>query len=278
MIRDLTTLDDCRGVVGIQHAVWGQDGETVPASLLSVSMKRGGILIGAFDQEALAGFVWSMPGQRDGRPTHWSHMLGVRQEFRGHGLAEQLKLAQRDRALAAGCDLIEWTFDPLQAGNAHFNLVCLGVTASEYRVNAYGELQGFLHRGAATDRLVVTWWIGRPHVVRRLEARRNLKAGHALAVVRDASLRDLPIAISVTSAPADGWSAPAATNLGLDDRRVLVPVPARFSDMLQSARGTAVAWRLATREVFTAYFRRGYQAVDFHLDREQGSGAYVLAR
>ena len=43
-----------------------QGSEIVPASVLLVSAKRGGILIGAFDETGLAGFVWSMPGVRDG--------------------------------------------------------------------------------------------------------------------------------------------------------------------------------------------------------------------
>jgi predicted GNAT superfamily acetyltransferase len=46
--------------------------------------------------------------------------------------------------------------------------------------------------------------------------------------------------------------------------------------MQQREPDLARAWRQATREVFTAYFGRGYRAVDFLLDREQGGGAYQL--
>src|SRR3954466_6201540 len=114
-IRDVIALDDCRAVVGVQEAVWGRDGETVPASVLMVSAKRGGILLGAYAGGDLVAFVWSLAGMRERRPTHWSHMLGVRPEWRRHRIGERLKHAQRVRALAAGIDLIEWTFDPLQA-------------------------------------------------------------------------------------------------------------------------------------------------------------------
>ena len=34
-------------VVAVQESVWGRDGETVPAAVLLVSAKRGGILMGA---------------------------------------------------------------------------------------------------------------------------------------------------------------------------------------------------------------------------------------
>jgi predicted GNAT superfamily acetyltransferase len=63
----------------------------------------------------------------------------------------------------------------------------------------------------------------------------------------------------------------------LDAPRVLVPVPGRFTSMQQDALELAQGWRQATRTVFTAYFGRGYRAVDFYLDREQGAGQYLLA-
>ena len=48
--------------------------------------------------------------------------------------------------------------------------------------------------------------------------------------------------------------------------------------MQREDQDIALKWRLAIRELFTTYFARGYQAVDFMFDRENGSGAYVLAR
>ena len=102
----------------------------------------------------------------------WSHMTGVLPEYRG-GLGYRLKLAQRERALAQGYDLIEWTFDPLQAMNAHFNFAKLGGVVEEYAVNFYGESTSALHRGTPTDRVVLSWRIAEPHVVRRLEQPRR---------------------------------------------------------------------------------------------------------
>ena len=158
--------------------MWGRDGELVPASVLLVSAKRGGILIGALDGSRLVGFVWSMPGVRDGAPTHWSHMLGVLPDVRGRGVGRDLKLAQRDRALAAGVDLIEWTFDPLQAANAHLNIATLGGTSSTYLVDAYGQMVGPLHlrhADGSTGRRVVDSSSARraPHC-----AREGCAAGH----------------------------------------------------------------------------------------------------
>ena len=50
---------------------------------------------------------------------------------------------------------MEWTFDPLQALNAHLNFTRLGVVCDEYVRNLYGESTSALHRGTPTDRFVV---------------------------------------------------------------------------------------------------------------------------
>ena len=268
-LHDIHDLAGCRAVVDIQIAVWGRDAETVPASVLSVSIKRGGILIGGYDGETLVGFVWSMPGWRDGQPTHWSHMLGVLPEARGQGLGRELKLAQRLRAIGMGIDLIEWTFDPLQAPNAHLNFVCLGCVASTYLVDAYGAMSGPLHRGTPTDRLIAEWWVATPHVERRIA-----RSPHAL-VAKTAEVTDAPSLIDYAKGPV--WADPTAIRREVDAPRVMIPVPAAFSEMQQQHTEIALAWRLAIREAFTWAFGRGYRAVDFHLNREQGSGAYLLA-
>src|SRR3954463_8820262 len=103
-IRRLSTLDDCRRVAALEKVVWGStdSDDVVPSSLLTASIKRGAILLGAFAGEALQGFVYSIPAIRDGRLSQWSHMLGVAPEARGRGVALQLKRAQREYAIAAG--------------------------------------------------------------------------------------------------------------------------------------------------------------------------------
>src|SRR6186997_2113200 len=97
---DLRTLEECQALVRLQKDIWGDDGETGPASTLMVSAKRGGILIGAQIGQRIVGVVWSLPGLRHGIRTHWSHLLGVLPEFRGQGIAERLKAAQRNRVMA----------------------------------------------------------------------------------------------------------------------------------------------------------------------------------
>jgi predicted GNAT superfamily acetyltransferase len=267
IIRDLTSLEDCQQVVRLQKDVWGYaDGEdVVPVPVLIVSIKRGGILIGAFEGERLVGFVYSVPALKDGRLTQWSDMLGVTRAARGSGLGLRLKLAQRERALAMGIEIIEWTFDPMQALNAHLNMARLGAIAEEYEENLYGETSSPLHRGVPTDRLVALWKLTAPHVERRIQP-------SGLPVARDASVMAAPVVN--TSRNQD----PAEPDVNSNDRRVLIEVPATFTEMLTADPPRAHRWRMTTRLAFQTYFARGYRAVDFLLSADRRRGHYLLER
>ena len=272
LIRPLTTLEDCQKVVALEKEVWGYtDAEdVVPAPVLIVTIKRGGILLGSFDDAgAMNGFVYSIPGIKAGRLMQWSHMLGVTSAARSANLGTRLKLAQRDATRAMGLDLIEWTYDPLQAMNAHLNFAKLGIVVEEYEENIYGESSSLLHRGSPTDRFVAEWHLNEPHVERRTAEKAGL-------LMRDASVVAAPVVNP--SREAGEWLAPMAGRLDLEDRRVLVEIPVGFTEMQAQAPALALEWRMATRQIFQAYFARGYRAVDFFLSRESRRGQYLLAR
>ena len=279
--RDLTTLDDFAGVVELEREIWGPGyDEVVPVPILAVTVMRGGILIGAFDssrdsgspraassgeRDRMIGFVYSLPGIRHGRPMQWSHMAGVLDGFRDAGVGYQLKVLQRERALAMALDLIEWTYDPMQAMNAHLNFAKLGVIAEEYEINVYGESTSPLHKGNPTDRLVAEWRLGDARVTERL------RGAAPLAPV-------LTVERANRAQPAGEWLQPAAVDLAIDAKRISIEIPTGFTQLLSSAPDLALEWRMTTRELFTTYFARGYQAVEFFLDRASRKGTYLLVK
>ena len=259
--RDLTTLADFADVVELERLIWGPGyDDVVPTSILTITVHRGGILIGAFADYRMIGFVYSLPGIKHGKPTQWSHMLGVVDDFRRSGVGEQLKLLQRDRALAMGIDLIEWTYDPLQAANAHLNFVKLGVVVEEYLENVYGDSGSPLHQGNPTDRFVAEWHIRAP---RQVEAF-SVAASGAVAVNR--------------TQQSDGWIEGIDVDLSAVAPRLTVDIPVGFTDMLARAPERAMAWRVCTRAIFTTYLDRGYRVVGFFFDRDARKGTYLLSR
>jgi predicted GNAT superfamily acetyltransferase len=96
-------------------------------------------------------------------------MTGVRSEYRDRGVGRMLKLFQRSEALGRGIRLIQWTFDPLEVRNAHFNLNRLGAICREYQPNLYGVTTSPLHRSMETDRLLVEWHLDSARVVAAIE-------------------------------------------------------------------------------------------------------------
>jgi predicted GNAT superfamily acetyltransferase len=264
--RDLTTLEDFACVVELEREIWGPGyDEVVPVPILAVTVMRGGILIGAFEDDRMVGFVYSLPGIKHGRPTQWSHMAGVLNTHRGSGVGYRLKALQRERAIAMGLDLVEWTYDPLQALNAHLNFAKLGVVVEEYEVNVYGASSSPLHKGNPTDRFVAEWFVRDARVDERL------RGAGPLAPV-------LTVEPAGRTREAGEWLAPASVDLALDAKRISVEIPIGFSQMLTSAPDLALEWRMTTRELFTTYFARGYQAVEFFLDRAARKGTYLLIR
>jgi predicted GNAT superfamily acetyltransferase len=270
-VRDLESIEDFAAVVRLQREVWGEACDDVaPISILAVAAKTGGILIGADDDAGrLAAFVFSVPGIRNGRAIQWSHMLAVAPQARGQALGLRLKLAQRERALARGCDLVEWTFDPLLATHARLNVHRLGAVVEAYLENVYGASASPLHGGLPTDRFIASWHIGSPHVARRVEA--------GPLVARDASVGQAPHVLPTRVHGA--FRVPhGEPDLDRDEPRLRVELPADFARMLLEAPDLAMAWRLAARRVFHTYLARGYRVVDVEGGHGADRPAYLLAK
>ena len=303
IVRALHTIDEFRQVIALEQRIWGytdaEDAVGIPIFVITV--KRGGILIGAFDDDRLVGFVYSLAGIKDGRPMQWSHMLGVLPEYRGTGLGRTLKLEQRRVALDMGMELMEWTYDPLQAVNAHLNFRRLGVIVEEYAQNVYGDSSSTLHRGAPTDRFIAQWWMRSPRVEQTLagsgqgDRRAPLRTPAALAAGSPKAIFGSPPPTVVegpeTPGPEEGgvhfvnttsmtgvWLECSGIELGRSDAALGVAIPTAFTEMLDQAPGLAHAWRLATRELFGHYLGRRYQVVDFRIGPGPAEGRYLLER
>lgn len=160
-IRQLEMREEFDLAVKLQRDIWGfEEVDLLPLRLFVVASKIGGQVLGAFAGSTMVGFCLCIPGLKRGtKPYLHSHMMGVAPEYRDVGLGRALKLKQREYALAAGLDLIEWTFDPLEVKNAFFNIERLGAIARRFVHNQYGTSTSPLHGGLPTDRLVAEWWI-----------------------------------------------------------------------------------------------------------------------
>lgn len=164
-IRECETLDELAECVRLQRDVFElPETELSPVRHLVVTKNAGGFVLGAFDCTNLAGFVLSVPAFLSGERAFYSHMTGVRPRYQGIGIGAKLKWAQRTRSLAGGVKYIKWTFEPVKARNAFFNLEKLGAIVREFKPNFYGTDYGSTARkgkklGLASDRLFAEWYL-----------------------------------------------------------------------------------------------------------------------
>jgi predicted GNAT superfamily acetyltransferase len=173
MIRACHSVAEFEQMVDLQVRVWQySERDAVPAIMFVVAAKTGGQVMGAFDGETMVGFALAYPGIEDGMPYLHSHMAAVLPEYRDRGVGRELKLAQRADALARGIGKIEWTFDPLQAKNAYFNICRLGVVIRRYLPNLYGQTSSPLHGSLPTDRLLAEWHLDSQRVANVLAGRK----------------------------------------------------------------------------------------------------------
>lgn len=266
VLRRCTTLEEYDACVALQEETWGDHyTDIVPASLLKVSQKIGGIVAGAFDSRgAMAGFVFGMTGVREGRVVHWSHMLAVRKDARGTGLGRKLKLFQRDQLLSMGIDAVQWTFDPLVARNANLNLNSLSATISEYVTDMYRDTGSDLHHGVGMDRFIVTWNLKDPKVIQAVEMgmKPSIEQWKAFPIVNTRTKPNGAVSLGDQEMP----SVPG----------VLVEIPFDVEAMLKSSVEDAIHWRRNTRKVFLWYLGRGYRIEGFYSDPKSKRSFYVM--
>jgi len=261
IVRELDGPAEFMEAERVQKQAWGMsDIMVTPKEIMIAIRDNGGLVLGAFDGGKLIGFALSFPGYRKGKLFMYSHQTGVVKEYQSKGVGYLLKQKQKEISTTRGFDLIAWTYDPIIARNAHFNVAKLGVVARTYKTNYYGPMDDSINAGWETDRVVAEWWIKDTAVE---EARRSLRL-----------VGDSHQAIQVDT--VNTHTRIVDYNIDLNARKVLVEIPRDIVELKARNPEEALKWRLFTREVFKAYFSAGYTAVD--LVYNDGRPNYVLSR
>lgn len=263
-VRPISTQAELKACVELQRDTWGDDFvDIVPASILKVSQRIGGVALGAFDVRGeLLGFVFGLTGVERGRIVHWSDMLAVRPEARNLGLGRRLKEQQRALVRELGASVIYWTYDPLVARNAHLNFNRLGVRLAEYVEDMYGMTDSVLHGGMPTDRMIVAWPTDDADIAECLDA-----AQRAL------SSSDCRQATIVSGAWIDG-----VADAAILPHCIRVEIPANVEPLFKSAPADAARWRQRARRGLQWGLRHGYTPRAFQLDLASDRGYYLMTR
>lgn len=244
--RPIIKSDDIERVVDLHGLIWfTDDRDAIPSHVLFALQHVGSLLLGAFDGEKPVGLSLAFPGERYGQRMLWSHVTGVLPEYQGRGIGRQLKWLQYKLALAKGYDCIGWTYDPLQSGNANFNIRRLGCVCNIYHVDFYGEVQDGLNLGLPTDRFEVRWWL------KHVEPGKSEVDGNRVDIGSYVVTR-LPNGL-----PSD-FRPPSD-----EQETVLVEIPSNINEIRNVSLDVAIAWRQVTRQAFETLFQSGFAVVDF---------------
>ena len=280
-IRLLTQLPELHEAVTLQTIYWGSVVESlVPAQMMFTIVKSGGHVIAAFDGKRMVGVLIGLLAT-SGTPARdhlviYSKRMLVLPDYRGQGIAQDLKFRQLQTAREQGIGRVTWTYDPLLAVNAHFNIRKLGAISDDYVENYYGQdvddyglsIQGI------SDRLIVQWDANSPGVEQRLmkqfksdELAQYLE-GHKLSIINLSQVeKDIPY-------PTDAIKL--HKNLV-----VMLEIPRDFRELVNTFPEVARSWRQQTRRLFTTYLcDRHYRVIDFVTGYYEGSerAFYVLQR
>ncbi|MFG1922987.1 GNAT family N-acetyltransferase [Cryptosporangium sp. NPDC048952] len=243
VVRELDDMTRIIEAVNLLASIWGRAGNPpVTSELLRAFSKAGNYVAGAFEGDRLVGACVAFFHEPAGSALH-SHIAGVSKDAAGRGVGFALKLHQRAWALRRDVADIVWTFDPLVARNAYFNLGKLGARPAEYLPNFYGAMSDAINGDEDSDRLLVQW--------------RLREYGRA----RPATPPDAVVALGI-----DDDGGPVSGQL--DAPVFLVAVPRDIEAMRASDPALARRWRLAVREALVGQIE-SFDPAGFYVVRRE---------
>lgn len=252
---------EAREAVGVLARVWPRaDGnEPLPSEVVWVLAHSGNyVAVARHGQDVIGASIGFLGRDTAGLHLH-SHITGVIPQRQGSSVGYALKQHQRSWALTNGLDRITWTFDPLVARNAYFNVVKLGAQITRYYVDFYGPMDDGINHGDETDRCLVTWRLASPTAE---SAARGVFAPAETRGFRLAGAADVLIC-----GPDGPLVTPAKTDVRLQQ------LPSDIVRLRRDEPTLARSWRLGLREALVAAFADGLEVVGVSRD-----SWYVVAR
>lgn len=246
----------------------------VQPALLRALAHTGHYLVGAYTAAGphgpggdLVGASVAFFGEPLGKSLH-SHITGVLPDVAGTGVGTAIKWHQRGWSLARGLDTITWTYDPLIARNAYFNVTRLGARPTGYLTDFYGEMRDGPNRGQPTDRVHTVWSLTDPATLRAAAAVRaggtpargpdaaSLRAGGA-SVLLAPGPDGAPVTPPPDAPPPDGGAPP-----GTPRATTLIGIPRDIELLRRADQPAALAWRMALRAQLAPLLAGGRWVVD----------------
>ena len=154
-IKSLNSLDEQSLARYVFDQTWSKDaGTEITSNLLQAMVHNGAYLSGAFINGKIVAASFGFAATYPELHLH-SHMTAVLPGNQDNEIGYKLKMHQKNWAKENGFSSVTWTFDPLVARNANFNINKLKAEVVDYYPNFYGSMEDELNAGDDSDRLFV---------------------------------------------------------------------------------------------------------------------------
>jgi predicted GNAT superfamily acetyltransferase len=250
--RNVHGIDDARAMVRVLDTVWGGwDGAAgiQDATILALAHAGNYAEVAILDGDPV-GAALGFFGEPLGDVLH-SHIVGVLPRATGCGIGRAIKMRQREWCRQRSITTMTWTFDPLVARNAYFNIEKLGARPTRYMIDYYGQMSDGLNAGQASDRVLLSWDL----TLDRPPSRRG-------------SLGQTFAALTV-----DPGGRPERHEAPADSAQLTLQVPSDIERLRREDAPLSHEWRIALRQTLAQLLNAGWSVTSF--DR---AGRYIVER
>lgn len=260
-IRQLTTIDELNEATLLEKQIWHTD--SAQLHHLVAANDHGALLLGAFLHDELIGINYSYPAFVNNETYLYSHLLGVKSEYRDSGVGELLKLKLKEIGQQRGFTKCQWLCDPLESSIAFLNFTKLRTYTQGYYENYYGHLNDYFNNTLPSDRFKIDW-----DLVDNDYLRWDAKVEECL----EEAVELVPWSLNL-----DGWPMLDEENVfdsgqSYTEEAYFLYIPKHFQKIKLECPTLAEEWRYKTRKMMMTLMQQSYtivylQKVNEHVNR-----------
>ncbi len=221
----------------------------IPAYFMELISKKGGLVLGCYDQDHLIGYNFAFPCLSSSLGTYlFADSMAFLPEYQNKKLGYHVKLFQYICAKET-FQYIVWTYDPLRGRNANLNIRKLGGKVYRYLPSLYDTSSRVVTNTdkIPADRLEVIWDLRAESVKKKMDRMRNEDAN------------------TLTSSPLVDENSALLMNSNVHSIRVQIPYD--FDALIQNNHRVALSERLKSRKVFLRCFQQGFHVDNFYQEK-----------
>lgn len=245
IVKQLKTPEELEMVFALEQEIW-QDTYTPMHQMLKEDADKT-LLVGAYLEDKLIGFSY---GDRTTEGILFSHLLGIKREYREIGVGELLKLKQKELADDLGYTKCQWMFEPLEARTAYLYFTKLRAYGTGYTENQRPEMGGT--SAIPTDRLVVEW---------NITDEDYLRWDAKIDELKEEATEIAPSSLTIVGLPVLDIEHQFDRDISYLKDAYTLAIPSNFIKVKIESPSLAEDWRYKTRTVFQTLFAQGYMIV-----------------